>query len=448
MPEVSVKSSQRPKLMIRRGKKVTEGVEVQAVFAEIRDGQLKPSHEFSMDGENWRRLDSHPQLARVFASVPQPEPKKRGGLVFLFLIFLMLAAAGLYFHPYLVLFNVQTAVSSQNTQKLSESVDYSDVQQDIKDQLDGQWSEISVTQISNTPYAKLADPAGLAQVEGMINALVTPDAVMGFAKGETGLIVSWNDGTSSTPPAVGDSEDPSADLGISVESVIAMLVGVKGMLTQDEFGYAGLNSFVMTIKADNGESFDFMYERKGIDWKLSGITLPLEPVRTSLNTISQSVLQKARKQYEAENKAKKIKKGKNDKKVKKVEKKQVQVAKLAKEKKTYLANLELINLTVGKGKKYLFGSPNPGLFATLKNNGNRTLNEVEVTIYFFNNKGAIVSEKKLYPVSVSKYRPGRDNDPLNPKKAKKVGYLVKDFAPPTWAGKVQMRVTGFIFKEK
>ena len=447
MPEVSVKSSQRPKLMIRRGKKVTEGVEVQSVFSDIRNGLLKPSHEFSMDGENWRRLDSHPQLARVFASVPQPEPKKKGGLVFFLLFLLLVAGAGLYFHPYLVINNIQTAVDSQNTQKLSEGVDFSGVKQSIKEQIDAQWSEISADQISNTPYAKLADPAGQAQLEGMINALVTPDAVMGFARGETGRIVSWNDGRSSTP-AGGDPKDPSVDTGISVESVTAILLGVKEMLMQEEFRYAGLSSFAVTVKADNGESFEFMFERQGIDWKLGGITLPLEPVRTSLNSIAQTVLKKAKKQYDAENKAKKVQKGKSSKKSKKVEKKQVQVAKLSKDKKSYLANLELINLTVGKGKKYLFGSPNPGLFATLKNNGNRALNEVEVTIYFFNNKGAIVREKKLYPVSVTKYRPGRDNDPLNPKKAKKIGYLVKDFAPSTWAGKVQMRVTGFIFKEK
>ena len=112
-----------------------------------------------------------------------------------------------------------------------------------------------------------------------------------------------------------------------------------------------------------------------------------------------------------------------------------------------MANLQLRNLAVGKGKRYLFGSPNPGLFATLTNKGNRTLNQVEITVYFYNGKGAIVSEKKLYPVSVSKYRPGRDNDPLKPQTAKKVGYLVKEFAPPSWAGKVQMRVTDIIFKE-
>ena len=113
MPVAPVKSSQRPKLMIRRGRKVTEGVEVQAVFADIRSGQLKPKHEFSTDGVNWRRLDSHPQLARVFATAPEPETKKKGPLIFLLLIILMVVATGLYFHPYLAFYNVQTAVDSQ-----------------------------------------------------------------------------------------------------------------------------------------------------------------------------------------------------------------------------------------------------------------------------------------------------------------------------------------------
>ena len=441
MPEAPVKTPERPKLAIRRGKKITEGVEVQAVFADIKSGQLKPKHEFSMDGVNWRRLDSHPQLAKVFASAPQPEPKKNGPvLVFLFLIILVVLA-GLYFHPYWAFYNVQTAVDSRDTQKLSQWVDYSDVNRNIKGQLDAHWSEVSAAKISKTPYAKLADPVGQAQVNKMASALVTPDAVMGFAKGETDLIGFWARG-SSKAPAVGDFKDPLADLGLNMESVNQVLDSVNDVLAQGEFRYAGINSFVATIKTANGESFDFMYERKGIDWKLSGITLPLEQVRSSLNDIAQSALKKAKA------KTPKVNKDRKDKvKDKESKKEPIQVAKLSNEKKAYMANIELKNLTVGKGKNYLFGSPNPGLFATLTNKGNKTLNEVEITVYFYNGKGAIVSEKKLYPVSVSKYRPGRDNDSLKSQKAKKVGYRVKEFAPHSWAGKVQMRVTGIIFKK-
>jgi hypothetical protein len=439
MPEAPVKTPQRPKLMIRRGKKIAEGVEVQTVFSDIKSGQLKPSHEFSMDGVNWRRLDSHPQLAKVFASAPQSEPKKNGPMrVFLFLFFLVVLA-GLYFHPYLAFYNVQTAVDNQNIEKLSNWVDYSDLQQSIKSQLDVQWNEVSAAKISETSYAKLADPVGRAQLDKMTNALVTPEAVMGFAKGETGLIGSWVRGSAEIQVA-GDSKDPFADLAFDMESVNKIFDSVKGVLDQGEFRYAGVNSFVAKIQTANGESLDFMYERKGIDWKLSGITLPVEQVRSSLNDIAQSALKNARAKAGA---LKKNRKGKD----KRNEKKPAQVAKLSSAKKTYMASLELKGLTVGKGKKFVFGSPNPGLFATLTNKGNRTLKEVEVTVYFYNGKGAIVSEKKLYPVSVSKYRPGRDNDPLNSKKSKKIGYLVREFAPPSWAGKVQMRVTDIKFKK-
>jgi hypothetical protein len=433
--------------MIRRGRKVTEGVEVQAVFADIRSGQLKPKHEFSTDGVNWRRLDSHPQLARVFASAPEPEPKKKGLLIFLLLIFLMVVGAGLYFHPYLAFYNVQTAVDSRNAQKLSEWVDYSSLHQGIKSQLDVQWSEVSTSQISNTPYAKSAEPAGRAQVDKMVDALITPEAVMGFAKGEAALIGSWAEGRSKVP-ATGDTmEDPWAGLALDMESVNKVLDSVNGVLAQGELHYTGMSSFVATIKADSGESFDFIYEREGIGWKLSGITLPLEPVRSTVDKIAQSVLKDSRAKARAASKNQKNQKDKKGKKDKNNNKKPVQVAKLTSAKKAYMANMQLGKLTVGKGKKYRFGSPNPGLFATLTNKGNRTLNQVEVTVYFYNKKGAIVSEKKLYPVSVSKYRPGRDNDPLKPQKSKKVAYLVKEFAPPSWAGKVQMRVTDIIFKE-
>jgi hypothetical protein len=389
-----------------------------------------------MDGVNWRRLDSHPQLAKVFASAPEPEPKSKGPWVFLFLIFL-LVLVGAYFHPYWAFYNVQTAVENQNVEKLSNWVDYSGLQQNIKSQLDVQWSEVSAAKFNKTPYAKLANPAGQAQVDKMANALATPEAVMGFAKGETDLIGSWARGSSKAPVA-GDSKDPLADLGFDMESVNKVLDIVKSVLAQGEFRYAGINSFVATIKTADGESLDFMYERNGIDWKLSGITLPAERVRPSLDSIAQSALKNAKAKVGVTNKKKK------DKEVKK---KQVQVAKVDKKKKAYMASLELKNLTVGKGKKFLFGSPNPGLFATLTNKGDKTLNEVEITVYFYNGKGAIVSEKKLYPVSVSKYRPGRDNDPLKSQKAKKIGYLVKDFAPPSWAGKVQMRVTDITFKK-
>ncbi len=436
---------QRPKLMIRRGKKVTEGVEVQIVFADIKAGKLKPSHEFSMDGANWRRLDAHPQLAKVFTQIPMgaaPRSSRKGLVFFLFLV-LVVAGAGLYFHPYFAFYKVQTAVDSRNIEKLAQWVDYSALHRDTKSQIDGQWNEISTKSLSGSPQAKAAVPEGRVQVDKMVNALVTPEAVMDFSKGKTDLIVSWASETSpkdQAPDSV-PAPDPLADLELNMDSVNKVWESVEGVLAQAEFSYQDMNVFVATVKADNGETFQFKYQRNGMDWKLGGILLPRKPVGSSLNGIAQTALKEAEAKVRAAPKRKKKSKSNNA-----GEKKQAQVAKIIQTKRAYLANLELKSLAVGRGDKYQFGSPNPGIFATLINKGNRTLKEVEITIYFYNSKGAIASEKKLYPVSVSKYRPGRDNDPLGPKKKKQIGYLVKEFAPPTWAGKIQMKVTNIVLK--
>lgn len=443
-PEEAVKTApQRPSLMIRRGKKVTEGVAAQTVIADIKSGQLKPSHEFSMDGIHWRRLDSHVQLAKVFAAAPvKPPSGKKGTLIFLFLL-LLVGFGVVYAHPYWVFYETQMAAAGRNVDQLSQGVDYSALYQDIKRQVDSQWNGIAEQKIKNTPYAKSALPKGRILVDRWIDTLVTPEAVMAYSKGQIDVIGFPTGKKLSMKKASQEkvAPDPWANLGLNAESAVAVFNSVSGVLARADLGYRDVNTFTATVKANNGENVLFRYERRGVDWKVAGIQLPAGPMSASLNDIAQSALKQARN---------KGRKGKRNNRINKAEgdhQQQVQEAKLANIKKAYMANLKLRNLSVGKGEKYLFGSPNPGIFATLLNKGNRTLNELEITIYFYNRQGAIISEKKLYPVSVSKYRPGRDNDPLGPNGVKKVGYLVKKFAPASWAGKVQMRVTHIVLKD-
>ena len=441
--EAVKKAPQRPSLRIRRGKKVTEGVAAQTIIADIKSGQLKPSDEFSIDGVNWRRLDTHVQLAKVFASVPQKPPSGKKGILF-FLFLLLLAGFGVvYAHPYWVFYKTQIAVDGRNVEQLSQEVDYSALYLDIKRQVDSQWNGIAAQKIHSTRYAKSALPKGRILADRWINTLMTPEAVMAYSEGEIDVIGFPAVKKSSKKKASQAKvvPDPWANLELNTESAVTIFNSVSGVLVRAELRYRDMNTFTATVKANNGEDILFRYERRGIDWKVAGVQLPAGPMSVSINDIAESALKQARNQAQAG------KRNKNIKKVRENKKQQAQVAKLANINKAYMANLELRNLSVGKGKKYLFGSPNPGVFSSLMNKGNRTLKEVEITLYFYNGKGAIVSEKKLYPVSVSKYRPGRDNDPLGPNSVKKVGYLVKEFAPASWGGKVQMRVTHIVFMD-
>ena len=118
-----------------------------------------------------------------------------------------------------------------------------------------------------------------------------------------------------------------------------------------------------------------------------------------------------------------------------------------KEKQAYIEKVALRNFRVSQGKKYGFGDPVPGIFGTIVNNGDRTLKEVEITVYFFDKNGTIVGEEDFHPVLVSEFSFGDDNKPLKPNYVKDFGYSVEDYAPSSWAGKVKGEITNIEFAE-
>jgi len=56
----------------------------------------------------------------------------------------------------------------------------------------------------------------------------------------------------------------------------------------------------------------------------------------------------------------------------------------------------------------------PGVNFKVKNNGDRALTEVEVTVYFKNRAGDIISEENYHPVLVREISFSGDNKPLKP----------------------------------
>lgn len=85
-----------------------------------------------------------------------------------------------------------------------------------------------------------------------------------------------------------------------------------------------------------------------------------------------------------------------------------------KEKRDYIRNVQLYDFRAQKFRSYL-DERVPGVEFKLKNLGDRTLNEVEVTVYFKDAEGNVIHEHAYNPVLVSKYAFGRENQPLKPK---------------------------------
>lgn len=121
-----------------------------------------------------------------------------------------------------------------------------------------------------------------------------------------------------------------------------------------------------------------------------------------------------------------------------------------KEKQEYLSKVSLYDLKAKYYETYLEKNV-PGVEFKIKNKGDRTLKEVQVTVYFKDAKGTIIAEKQYHPVLVSKYSFGRDNKPLKPNyiwQQERGKFYKADSVPTEWKeGSVSAKITNIEFSE-
>ena len=111
-------------------------------------------------------------------------------------------------------------------------------------------------------------------------------------------------------------------------------------------------------------------------------------------------------------------------------------------KRAYLSRVALKNVKVGKSVL-----DETGVFGEVKNVGNRTLKEVQITIYCLDKKGQAVFEKTYRPVYVSDSGFSmREKKPLRPNYTEKFGCKLDD-APSDWSGQVRVIVTDIEFAD-
>jgi len=107
----------------------------------------------------------------------------------------------------------------------------------------------------------------------------------------------------------------------------------------------------------------------------------------------------------------------------------------------YLEKLEIRNIKISQD-----WSGSDGVFGEIKNHGDKTLTEVEITIYALDSNGEAVFEKTYHPVLVSINNFNNDG-PLKPNYSRSFGCKMDD-APSEWARKVDVKITDIKFEEE
>ncbi len=119
------------------------------------------------------------------------------------------------------------------------------------------------------------------------------------------------------------------------------------------------------------------------------------------------------------------------------------------ERQTYLRNVELYDLRAKYYKTYL--GEVPGVEFKLKNEGNRTLKEVEVTVYFKDATGTIIAEEVYHPVLVTEYSLSGNGKPLKPNyiwQMERGHFYEAESVPTEWKeGDVSAKITDIEFTD-
>jgi hypothetical protein len=152
--------------------------------------------------------------------------------------------------PYITVYQMRAAAENHDGEALSEHVDFPSVRQSLKDQMNAMFmKQMSSKEMKDNPFAALSAAFAGVMVDKMVDAYVTPAAITEQMKGEK--------------PAPADSGQSE---GVSTRKPFA----------DASMSYESLNKFVVTVKDDSGGEGRFIFRRRGIDWKLTEILMPLE----------------------------------------------------------------------------------------------------------------------------------------------------------------------------
>lgn len=152
--------------------------------------------------------------------------------------------------PYIVVYQIRDAVQAHDGEELSEHVDFDSLRQSFKDQLNLMLIEQTKSaNPSDDGFAVLGTALAGAMIDKVVDVYITPAALSSMLKGDNPL--------------------PSAKGARSTAPVHKPFAG-------SSMSYSSFSKFVVRSNNDNGDEVSFIFRRRGIDWKLCEILLPLD----------------------------------------------------------------------------------------------------------------------------------------------------------------------------
>lgn len=179
--------------------------------------------------------------------------KKLGvGISVAILVFIAVVELG----PFYAIHQIRQGLVQQDAARLASAVDFPALKANIKVQLEGFLAGQSPTDIKKKPFAAFAMSFASKVVDGMVDAVVSPQGLAALLHG-INPSKSWQTkGSKSAETTAADSGD---------------------ILKDATYRFDSPNQFSVWINGEGDSRFQFIFIRTGLSWKLSNVIFPVHP---------------------------------------------------------------------------------------------------------------------------------------------------------------------------
>ena len=170
-------------------------------------------------------------------------------------IFLLLLAGYVAAGPYITVSEIKSGIVDQDSERLSENIDFPSLRQNLKEQLNAMLMKDAVTELDDNPFGALAIGLASKFMDGMVDTFVTPSGLATMMQGNKPDQSSQGSDTSTQPK----KEDLFKDA---------------------TYSYDSLDKCSVWVHNEDGDKVRFVLKREGVSWKLVNIVLPIDESTT------------------------------------------------------------------------------------------------------------------------------------------------------------------------
>ena len=169
-------------------------------------------------------------------------------------VLVVLAVGAYLLSPFWAVHKLRQAAEAKDAVYITDSVDFPSFRESLKSALTAQMAKEAATTPQEDGFGALGAAFGAMMVGPLVDALVTPEAVIGFMQGKDFEAVSAQ-AAGGEAPDTASVQEQRAEVSTSMR-------------------YEGLNRFVVSVTDKDQKSADLILQRHGLfSWKLSGIRL-------------------------------------------------------------------------------------------------------------------------------------------------------------------------------